>query len=195
MLLGYALSCGTRFYDVPPQQAAALESVEISSRPVVPDVASRSAWNEKRTRGEWRDLLAEPPFVPPPPTRDRKINYWMMSVKSAALSFMTFNAGFSLFVYGLFSVACDLGGWQLGLFRTLGRNALAGYLIQWPTDSIITQLVEDLSARWGSALGYSADAVGRSAPAAFVAVGFVLFFAVNWLILRWMERRNIFLKV
>jgi len=195
MLLGYALSCGTRFYDVPPQQAAALESVAVSPRPVVPDAAARAAWNEKRARGEWRDLLAEPPFVPPPSTRDRKINYWMMSVKSAALSFMMFNAGFSLFVYGLFSVACDLGGWQLGLFRTLGRNALAGYLIQWPTDSIFTQLVEDLSKRWGTALGYPADAVGRSAPASFVIVAFVLFFAVNWLILWWMERRNIFLKV
>ncbi len=131
----------------------------------------------------------------PPDPRDRDLNYWMMSVKSASLSFMTFNAGFSLFIYLLFYVVCDLGGWQLGLLRTLGRNAMAGYLIQWPTDEIFTDLVERTSTAWGPRLGFPPEAIGRSAPVIFVAVAFVLFFGVNWLVLWIMEKKHVYFKV
>jgi hypothetical protein len=145
--------------------------------------------------GEWSAVLAEPPFVPPPPVQYRRLNYWMMSVKPASVSFMTFNAGFSLLVYVLFYIACDMCGLQVGLFRTLGRNALAGYLIQWPTDEVFTDLVEKASALWGFKLGYPADAIGRNAPLLFVAVGFAAYFAVNWFVLWVMEKRGIFFKV
>ena len=95
----------------------------------------------------------------------------------------------------LFYLACDVGRWELGLFRTLGRNALAGYLIQWPTDEIFTKLIERASTRWSASLGYPADAIGRNAPLLFVLVGFAVYFAVNWLLLWIMEKRKIFLKV
>lgn len=195
MGLGYVISCGTRWYDVPADRVASQAGVTMARRPVIPDREAFAAWTANVERGEWSAVLAEPPFVAPPDFEHRKLNYWMMSVQSAALSFMTFNAGLSLFVYLLFYVACDMGGWQLAMFRTLGRNALAGYLIQWPTDEIFTDLVERSSTAWGAALGFPAEAVGRSAPVLFVAVGFVLFFAVNWLVLRLMEKKNIFLKV
>jgi hypothetical protein len=213
MGLGYLISCGTRWYDTPAAQLAALPPLatpgqadpktgrtptgeaKVAEHPVIPDSAAVTAWSAKLKRGEWSAVLAEPPFVMPPEPRFRDLNYWMMSVKTATLSFMTFNAGFSLFVYLLFYVACDLGGFQLGVLRTLGRNAMAGYLIQWPTDEIFTDLVERTSTAWGPRLGFPAEAIGRSAPVIFVAVAFVLFFAVNWLVLWIMEKKNIFLKV
>lgn len=202
MTFGYALSCGTRFYDVPPDMVAAVESASegptthpIDTNPVIPSGPQVAAWWERLQKGEVSMLFAEPPFVASPEPKFRRYNYWMMSVKSAALSFMFFNAGFSLFVYLLFFAACDLGTWQLGMFRTFGRNALAGYLLQWPTDELFTKLVERVSVTWGPALGYSADAVGRNAPTLFVVAGFALFFATNWVILRVMEKRGWYLRV
>jgi len=202
MGLGYLMSCGTRWYDVPAAKLAALspvaaatETAKVADHPVVPDAEAFSAWWSKLKRGERSSVLAEPPFVMPPEPRYRDLNYWMMSVKTATLSFMTFNAGFSLFVYLLFYLACDMGGLQLGVLRTLGRNALAGYLIQWPTDEIFTDLVERTSTAWGPQFGFSPEAIGRSAPVIFVAIAFVLFFAVNWLVLWIMEKKHIFLKV
>jgi hypothetical protein len=207
MGIGYLMSCGTRWYDVPSAQldssARAGSSIRINNQqmarvaeqPVVPRAEAFVAWWSKLKRGEWSSVFAEPPFVQPPDPRDRELNYWMMSVKSATLSFMTFNAGFSLFIYLLFYVVCDLGGWQLGLLRTLGRNAMAGYLIQWPTDEIFTDLVERTSTAWGPRLGFPPEAIGRSAPVIFVAVAFVLFFAVNWLVLWIMEKKHIYFKV
>ncbi|MGE3313878.1 MAG: heparan-alpha-glucosaminide N-acetyltransferase domain-containing protein [Planctomycetaceae bacterium] len=203
MGVGYLLSCGTRFYDVPAEQIAsasaadkqAVERNPLDAHPVIPSDLQVEAWYERFSQGNYTSLLAEPPFVGPPDVQHRRHNYWMMSVKSAALSFMLFNAGLSLFIYLLFYAACDIGNFELGMFRTFGRNALAGYLLQWPTDELFTKLVEAKSAEWGPALGYPADAVDRSAPALFVAVGFVLFFALNWLILRIMEKYNVYLRV
>ena len=194
MGLGYVMSCGTRWYDVPADRVASQAGVTLAERPVIPDREAFAAWKAKVGQGEWSAVLAEPPFVAPPDFQHRKLNYWMMSVQSAALSFMTFNAGLSLLVYLLFYVACDMGGWQLAMFRTLGRNAPAGYLIQWPTDEIFTDLVERTSTAW---VRHSASPPRPSgeAPVLFVAVGFVLFFAVNWLVLWLMEKKNIFLKV
>jgi hypothetical protein len=194
MAFAYVMSCGTRWYDVPADEVGAQRG-ELAEQPVIPDGRAFARWQARLQAGEWSAVLAEPPFIPLPDTAHRKLNYWMMSVKGATLSFMTFNAGFSLFVYLLFYIASDVFGWQLGLFRTLGVNALAGYLIQWPTDEIFTDLTERTSTAWAASLGYPPDAIGRSAPALFVAVAFVLFFAVNWLVLRWMEKKKIFLKV
>jgi hypothetical protein len=71
--------------------------------------------------GETRTL----PFV----HRSGPIELWTMSQKSGALSYQVFSAGFSLVVYAAFVVACDLRGLALGVFRTLGGNALAAYIL------------------------------------------------------------------
>jgi predicted acyltransferase len=193
--LGWVMSCGTRWYDVPPDQIASQENIATAASPVVPDHEALARWQAKIASGDWSSVAAEPPFMRPPDTRLRKLNYWMMSAKMATLSFMIFNAGFSLLVYLIFYVVSDVFGWQLGVFRTLGRNSLAGYLLQWPTVATITALVEWTAARWGPGLGFPADATGRNAPAIFVVTGLVLCLFVNWLLLRLMEKKGIFLKV
>lgn len=78
MLIGYVLSCGTRFYDMPlkaptiektegmtdNEHKAAKEAAEkkrgkLAKHPMWPDFSKAKGRN-------WRDLLAEPPFVMPP---------------------------------------------------------------------------------------------------------------------------------
>jgi hypothetical protein len=78
MLIGYVLSCGTRFYDIPlkaptiektegmteaehkaAKEAAAKKRKKLAENPMWPDFSTAKG-------RDWRDLLAEPPFVMPP---------------------------------------------------------------------------------------------------------------------------------
>lgn len=195
MALGWVMTCGTRWYDVEPEPAIGAQASFIAQHPIVPDRDSFSRWRAKLQRGQWSAVLAEPPFVMPPEPRLRNWNYWMMSVKMGTLSFMTFNAGLSLFVYLIFYMVCDGYGWQLGVFRTLGRNSLAGYLLQWPLADSFVVVVEQTSTWWGPSLGFPPDDIGRNAPAIFVAAALVLYLFANWFVLRVMEKKGIFLKV
>ena len=69
--------------------------------------------------------LVAPPFVPP----SHPVNLWTMSQRAGTVSYLTFGAGLSLALYALFVWACDVQRWQIGIWRTLGTNALAGYII------------------------------------------------------------------
>src|SRR5262249_35077919 len=75
--------------------------------------------------GSFTSYLVEPPLVAPA----RPVNMWTMSQRAGSASFLTFGAGLSLSLYALFILACDVGSLRLGIFRTLGSNALAGYII------------------------------------------------------------------
>lgn len=114
-----------------------------------------------------------PPFVPP----WSESNLWTMSQRSGSVSYQTFAAGFSLLVYALFVVASDRGGWESTLFRAFGRNALAAYILH----------------------GLVADAVKpylpRDAPAWYVVSGFLIFFAINYVLIRGMEKQGAFLRL
>src|SRR5215510_2578999 len=121
MVLGHGLSCDTRFYDLPvlPSQAP-------PARPADSPVLFSLECARDR---DLTSLLAEPPFVAPPDPSERQPNYWMMSQRSGSLSYQVFAAGFALGVFVLFHLACDRRGWRVGLFRTLGSNALAAYVL------------------------------------------------------------------
>ncbi len=120
---------------------------------------------------------AEPPFVPPPDSDHRKENYWMMSQRAATISYHVFAGGLALALYVVFYVACDMWGWQLGLFRTLGTNALVGYILH----------------------GIVADAVKpfmpNDAPGWYVTIGFLIYFGITYLFIRHLEKNNIYLKL
>ncbi len=168
MGLGYLLSCGTTLYDVPEDQ------VESLAKQVRPDDAVMPSRERLETHAiHW----AEPPFVPPPDTEHRKQNYWMMSQRAATLSYHTFGAGFSLDVYALFYIACDIWGFQLGVFRTLGTNALIGYILH----GIVGDAVEGF--------------VPKNAPAWYVAAGFAVYFGITYLFIRHLEKNKIYLKL
>lgn len=168
MLAGWLLSCGTTLYDIPRGQADPLPEQRWAADPVFPS-GQRLATHHLGS--------AEPPLVAPPGPARREENYWMMSQRAATLSYHVFAAGASLAVYGLFYLACDGWGFQLGVFRTLGTNALVGYVLH----------------------GMVGDAVGAfipsDAPAWYVAAGFVLYFSITYLFLRSLEKNKIFIKL
>jgi hypothetical protein len=120
---------------------------------------------------------AEPPFVPPPPASERKENYWMMSQRGGTLSYHTFAAGLSLALYVVFYFACDVWGWQLALFRTLGTNALVGYILHGMVDNAISGFIP------------------RNAPGWYLTAGFLVYFYITWLFIRHLEKNGIYLKL
>lgn len=108
--------------------------------------------------------VASPPFVPPWHPRDM----WTMSQQAASASYLYFSAGFSLLVYRLF-VWWDP---QLPLFRTLGTNALAGYILA----------------------GYTEDLIKYAVPGPWW-LSFSLFFTLTWAVLLLLERKGWYLRL
>jgi predicted acyltransferase len=168
MAAGWLMSCGTTLYNVSDDQVASLKDVRRAPDPVIPNAERRETHHLT-----W----AEPPFVPPPDADHRKHNYWMMSQRAATVSYHTFAAGLSLALYALFYIACDVWGWQLGLFRTLGTNALVGYILHGMVDQAVSPFIP------------------KDAPGWYVAAGFLLYFGITWLFIRHLEKNNIYLKL
>ncbi|MAX38848.1 acyltransferase family protein [Gimesia sp.] len=175
MLLGWAISCGTRLYNVPvaAQSTPANQRQKLASHPIIPDEAQLKA-----KQGEpLSEYLAEPPFVKPPEQDQRQWNYWMMSQRAGTLSYLVFSAGLSLFVYLLFHLACDRGNLQIPLFRTLGTNALVAYILH----DLVGEAVKPFTT--------------RDAASWYAWGSFVLFFWITWLIVRHLEKNKIHLRL
>jgi len=168
MLIGWLLSAPTTLYDVPEEQRGTPREHHWAADPVVP--TSERMQSQRLT---W----AEPPFVPPPGMEAREENYWMMSQRAATLSYHVFAAGLSLALYAAFYVACDVWGWKLGVFRTLGTNALIGYILHGRVDDSVSRFIP------------------RDSPGWYVSAGFILYFAITWLFIRHLEKSNIYLKL
>jgi hypothetical protein len=174
MGLGYLFSCGTRFYDVPAESVDSQHDAKLAEDPVWP--------SSERMRGKLQgkdltEMLAEPPFVPPPGADRRQWNYWMMSQRAGSLSYQTFGAGFSLVAYLVFQLVCDRGGWQLPWFRTFGSNALLAYVLHGLVASAVRPFVPS------------------DAPGWYVAAALLVFFWITWLFVRAFERQGFYLRV
>jgi predicted acyltransferase len=168
MAAGWLLSCGTTLYNLNEGQALPPDNKDWAADPVFP------------TGERWQThalAWAEPPFVPPPPAEAREENYWMMSQRAATLSYHTFAAGLSLALYAVFYLVCDVWGWQLALFRTLGTNALVGYILHGIVDRAVSSFLP------------------RDAPGWYVTAGFLVYFGITWLFIRHLEKNNIYLKL
>ncbi|HET6323114.1 MAG TPA: hypothetical protein VFG04_00325 [Planctomycetaceae bacterium] len=191
MALGWLASCVTRMYDI-PQHSVTQHAFRFSKTPVIPSQQQQETWWNHLKQKDWSKVLAEPPLVPPPHSREqvpdekelqdrsyevREWNYWMMSQRSGSISYLTFGAGLSLVIYGLFFLLSDMVGLKIGVFRTLGVNALLGYILH---DSV-------------------GDAVKRFAPKdsppMVMWIAFGVFFFVTWLFLRALEKQKIYVKL
>ncbi|MGE3317339.1 MAG: hypothetical protein AB7O26_19665 [Planctomycetaceae bacterium] len=160
--------------------------VKLADDPVIP---SPERWNAftARVKEDWTQALTAPPFVMPPqddpridaePLDDHFLwNYWMVTQRGGSLSYTTMAAGISILVYVFFYIVCDIGGFQLGLFRTFGTNALAGYILH----SMIGEAVKQF--------------VPNGAPWWYGLTSFLITFGLIYLFLRTLEKNRIFLKL
>jgi hypothetical protein len=118
--------------------------------------------------------LAQPPFVPPDP---KSVNVWTMSQRSGSVSYLVFASGLSLVLYALFVALCDVRGLQLGIFRTLGANALAAYVIH----SVVAGAVKPYAP--------------RDAPLWYTLGAFALNLAIIYLFCRHLEKHKLYLRL
>lgn len=141
---------------------------EIAVDPVIP------SW-ERIQNASWG--FADLPFVKPEREKQR-VNYWQMDKKRmASLPFMLFATGFALFLYALFIVAVDGSGLQLGVFRTLGQNPLAAYIIHEMTLHAFHGLgPSDSPLYWGMLM-------------------FAVFFVTTYMMVRYLEKNKLFLRL
>jgi predicted acyltransferase len=168
MGLGYLLSCLSTLYDV--SDAGATPADKFAASPVLPPLGGLAA----RPPGS---LLAEPPFVRPPAPEVRRLNYWLMDKRVVTASFTVFATGFCLAAYALFVLACDLAGWRLELFRVLGQNPLAAYILHMPVERVVRALVP------------------ADAPLAWGLLGLAVFFTITVGFVRALDRRGIYLRL
>lgn len=177
MLVGYLLSCGTRFYDVRENSNAVNTVVEkqqkLATSPVLPTSDQVAEWNKSSISSRF----AEIPFVPPPSADQRQWNYWMMSQKAGSISYQIFAAGLSLALFNLFFLVNDVSGRQFSLFRTFGTNALIAYVLH----GIVIDAVRPF--------------VPKDAPVWYVLGALVAFFIVSWVVVRHLERQKVFFRV
>ncbi|HZU38334.1 MAG TPA: hypothetical protein VFA18_20585 [Gemmataceae bacterium] len=150
MLLGYGLACLNR---------------------VTSPNAALSA--ETGTPAGMTSVFVEPPFVPP----SLPVNLWTMSQRAGSISSFTFGAGLSLAVFALFALACEVGGLRLGIFTTLGSNALAAYIIH----ELLMHAIKPLTP--------------HDSPMAYVLAAVALFVALCYLFIRHLEKHKLFLKL
>lgn len=157
MWVGYGLSCLT--WGTP----AVEQAIQLVPAPFVPPAVPKNPHATYAERNALRPTV-------------ETVMLWTMSQRTGSVSYLAFGAGFALAVL----VLCVLifgETRQLGLFRTLGVNALAAYIVH------------------GLAIDAVKKLVPRDAPAWAVVVACAGVIGVTWVVCRYLEKRGWLLRV
>lgn len=169
MLAGYGLSCLSMTYPRTEPPSTEENNIVVAESPVLPPA---------RTEAGFRGLaLAEPPFVQPPASEQRQLNYWLMDKRIVTLPFNVFSSGFALAAYAFFVLLSDLGRVQIGLFRTLGQNALAAYVLHEIVNGALHAFAPKDSPLW------------------WVAGTFAVFVGITYIFVRHLEKQGIYIRM
>lgn len=117
-----------------------------------------------------------PPFTPLAEGSPAR-SLWTMSQRSGSASYQAFGGGFALAVYAVFRLVSDGAAWNSNLLDVFGRNALAGYLVHGFVAEVVKQFTP------------------RDAPALFVWSGFAVYLAIVWVILRYLDKHRLYLRL
>ncbi len=169
LALGYGASCVGTLYN-PDRGTVEMLRPGMPASPVLPPFA-----NMKDRSLE--SLLATPPFLEPAKDAVPAHCYWAMNKKMVSLPFTLFASGFAFVVLALFIPPCDIGGVQIGIFRTFGLNPLLAYIVHHAVEEMVLTVWPEDSPLW------------------FGSVGLALFLTITYVIMRYFERHKIYLRL
>ena len=101
----------------------------------------------------------------------------MMSQRGGTVAYPMFGAGFSILVYLSFYVVGDKWGYSVAVFRTLGVNALLGYILQGLIGGLVQSFLPGDPPHW------------------YAWANFGVYFFLMWLFLRYFEKNKIFIRM